>query len=99
MIPSFVDGKSHHFSRDFSAKERKQGEIDGHVSLITESNTRPTDKQVSPKMNDGPRRPASPPLEEIAVDEISITIAFALLGATWLTLRGMDGRERRRTRR
>jgi hypothetical protein len=33
------------------------------------------------------------------LDEISITIAFALLGFTWLTLRGMDGRERRRTRR
>jgi len=33
------------------------------------------------------------------MDEISITIAFALLGLTWLTLRGMDGRERRRTRR
>ena len=33
------------------------------------------------------------------LDEISITIAFALLGLTWLTLRGMDGRERRRTRR
>ena len=27
------------------------------------------------------------------MDEISITIAFALLGLTWLTLRGMDGRE------
>lgn len=34
-----------------------------------------------------------------SVDEISITIAFALLGLTWLTLRGMDGRERRRHRR
>jgi hypothetical protein len=33
------------------------------------------------------------------VDEISIAIAFALLGVTWLTLRGMDGRARRRTRR
>ena len=33
------------------------------------------------------------------MDEISITIAFCLLAFTWLTLRGMDGRERRRTRR
>jgi hypothetical protein len=33
------------------------------------------------------------------LDEISITIAFALLALTWLTLRGMDGRERRRHRR
>jgi len=33
------------------------------------------------------------------VDEISITIAFALLGLTWMTLRGMDGREHRRHRR
>lgn len=33
------------------------------------------------------------------MDEISITIAFALLGLTWLTLRGMDGREGRRHRR
>ncbi len=36
---------------------------------------------------------------ESPLDEISITIAFALLGLTWLTLRGMAGRERRRTRR
>ena len=34
-----------------------------------------------------------------SVDEISITIAFALLGLTWLTLRGMDGRSHRRHRR
>jgi hypothetical protein len=33
------------------------------------------------------------------VDEISITIAFVLLGITWLTLRGMDGRDHRRSRR
>ena len=33
------------------------------------------------------------------LDEISITIAFALLVITWLTLRRMDGREHRRTRR
>jgi hypothetical protein len=34
-----------------------------------------------------------------AVDEISITIAFVLLGLTWLTLRGMDSRESRKSRR
>jgi hypothetical protein len=33
------------------------------------------------------------------MDEISIAIAFALLGLTWLTLRGMDGRAHRRHRR
>jgi hypothetical protein len=33
------------------------------------------------------------------LDKISITIAFALLALTWLTLRGMAGRERRRSRR
>jgi len=33
------------------------------------------------------------------VDEISITIAFALLGLTWLTLRGMDGREHKQRHR
>jgi len=33
------------------------------------------------------------------LDEISITIAFGLLGLTWLTLRGMDGRAHRRSRR
>jgi hypothetical protein len=33
------------------------------------------------------------------LDQISITIAFALLGLTWLTLRNMDGREHRRSRR
>jgi hypothetical protein len=33
------------------------------------------------------------------MDKISITIAFALLVLTWFTLRGMDGRERRRTPR
>lgn len=39
------------------------------------------------------------PTRSDRLDEISITIAFALLGVTWLTLRGMDGRARRRTRR
>jgi len=33
------------------------------------------------------------------LDKISIAIAFALLALTWLTLRGMDGRVRRRNRR
>jgi hypothetical protein len=33
------------------------------------------------------------------MDTISIAIAFALLALTWLTLRGMGGRARRRTRR
>jgi hypothetical protein len=33
------------------------------------------------------------------MNEISISIAFALLAFTWLTLRGMDGREKRRSRR
>jgi len=32
------------------------------------------------------------------LDEISITIAFGLLGLTWLTLRGMDRPEDRRSR-
>jgi hypothetical protein len=33
------------------------------------------------------------------LDQISISIAFGLLVLTWLTLRGMDGREGRRSRR
>lgn len=33
------------------------------------------------------------------MDQISISIAFVLLGLTWLTLRGMDSRETRRSRR
>jgi hypothetical protein len=33
------------------------------------------------------------------VDEIRIAIAFGLLGLTWLTLRGMNRRENRRSRR
>ncbi len=37
--------------------------------------------------------------EVSSLDEISITIAFGLLGLTWLTLRGMDRREGRRSRR
>jgi hypothetical protein len=30
------------------------------------------------------------------MDSLHITIAFALLGLTWMTLRGMDGRRRSR---
>jgi hypothetical protein len=33
------------------------------------------------------------------MNEISISIAFGLLALTWLTLRGMDTREGRRSRR
>jgi hypothetical protein len=33
------------------------------------------------------------------LDEISITIAFGLLGLTWLTLRDMDRHGDRRSRR
>jgi hypothetical protein len=33
------------------------------------------------------------------MDEISSVIAFLLIGLTWLTLRGMDGRTHRRSRR
>ena len=35
----------------------------------------------------------------VLLDEISIAIAFGLLGLTWLTLRGMDRRGQRRSRR
>ena len=57
---------------------------------------------VMPQAPGGSReaRPAATPqTRSYPVDEISITIAFALLGLTWLTLRGMDGRESRRHRR
>jgi hypothetical protein len=37
--------------------------------------------------------------EDEPLDEISITIAFGLLVLTWFTLRGMDGREDRKTPR
>jgi hypothetical protein len=33
------------------------------------------------------------------MNELSISIAFGLLALTWLTLRGMDDREGRRSRR
>jgi hypothetical protein len=45
------------------------------------------------------RMSKAPSEVENVLDELSITIAFVLLGLTWLTLRGLAGRERRRTRR
>ena len=69
------------------------------MTNITESVERTADKWVAREsVSDAPSEPEAP--REVAVlDQISITIAFGLLGLTWLTLRNMDGREHRRSRR
>ena len=73
------------------------------MTPITESSPRSADIQVGPEDASGLPPPDGAACVQGArralLDEISITIAFALLGFTWITLRGMDGREGRRSRR
>jgi hypothetical protein len=78
----------------------------GLVTRITEHIVRSADiQEVHQTHSSGhPQIPAlecalHAPKRSALLDEISITIAFFLLGITWLTLRGMDGREGKRSRR